>query len=108
MRSDPGHIRHNEIESMLKSIPIKQLRLGMFIQTLGGRWVDHPFWRSSFKLVKPEDMQALLQSGIPELVIDTDKGLDVEVAPKIVVQAVAPVPVVQEKMPPTHPMHSRS
>ena len=106
MRSDPGHIRHNEIESMLKSIPIKQLRLGMFIQTLGGRWVDHPFWRSSFKLVKPEDMQALLQSGIPELVIDTDKGLDVEVAPKIVVQAVAPVPVVQEKMPPTVPQVS--
>lgn len=91
---------------MLKNIPIKQLRLGMFIQTLGGRWVDHPFWRSSFKLVKPEDMQALLQSGIPELVIDTDKGLDVEVAPEFVVQSIAPVPVVQEKMPPTVPQVS--
>ena len=91
---------------MLKNIPIKQLRLGMFIQTLGGRWVDHPFWRSSFKLVKPEDMQALLQSGIPELVIDTDKGLDVEAAPKFVVQSIVPVPVVQEKMPPTVPQVS--
>ena len=84
---------------MLKSIPIKHLRLGMFIQTLGGRWVDHPFWRSSFKLVKPEDLQALLQSGIPELVIDTDKGLDVEVAPVLEIQSVAPQPPATEKMP---------
>lgn len=63
---------------MLKTIPIKQLRIGMFIQTLGGRWMDHPFWRSSFKLAKPEDLHALLQCGIPDLIIDTDKGLDVE------------------------------
>ena len=63
---------------MLKTIPIKQLRIGMFIQTLGGRWVNHPFWRSSFKLDKSEDLQALLQCGIPDLIIDTDKGFDVD------------------------------
>ena len=40
--------------------------------------MDHPFWRSSFKLAKAEDLQALLESGVPDLVIDTDKGLDVE------------------------------
>jgi len=106
MRSDPGHTRHNEIESMLKSIPIKQLRLGMFIQTLGGRWVDHPFWRSSFKLVKPEDMQALLQSGIPELVIDTDKGLDVESAPAPKAEPAVPAPVEQKEMSPSEPLVS--
>ena len=91
---------------MLKSIPIKQLRLGMFIQTLGGRWVDHPFWRSSFKLVKPEDMQALLQSGIPELVIDTDKGLDVESAPAPKAEPAVPAPVVQKEMSPSEPLLS--
>ncbi len=66
---------------MLKTIPIKQLRLGMFIQTLGGRWMDHPFWRSSFKLTNAEDLNALLQSGVPEIVIDTDKGVDIEIIP---------------------------
>jgi len=92
---------------MLKKIPLKQLRLGMFIQELGGRWMDHPFWRSSFKLAKPEDLQALLQSGIPDLVIDTDKGLDVEVAPAPVVKAAAPAPapepVAPKEIPPPSP-----
>ncbi len=73
---------------MLKKIPIKQLRLGMFIQELGGRWMDHPFWRASFKLIKPEDLQALVESGVPDLVIDTDKGLDVETG----IKAVTPTP----------------
>lgn len=90
---------------MLKKIPLKQLRLGMFIQALGGRWVDHPFWRSSFKLAKAEDLQALLQSGIPDLVIDTDKGLDVEVAPAPVLKAAAPAPepVAPKEIPPPSP-----
>ncbi|MBI5752432.1 MAG: HD-GYP domain-containing protein [Hydrogenophilales bacterium] len=88
---------------MLKKIPIKQLRLGMFIQELGGRWMDHPFWRSSFKLDKPEDFQALLQSGLPELVIDTGKGLDVESAPAPVAQAVPPAP---KEIPPPVPRMS--
>ena len=88
---------------MLKTIPIKQLRLGMFIQTLGGRWMDHPFWRSSFKLVKAEDLNTLLQSGVPELVIDTDKGLDVETTRGPVAKPAAPEPVAPIQMPPSVP-----
>ncbi|MEK6663205.1 MAG: HD-GYP domain-containing protein [Pseudomonadota bacterium] len=88
---------------MLKKIPIKQLRLGMFIQTLGGRWMDHPFWRSSFKLTKAEDWQALIESGVPDLVIDTDKGLDVESAPAPKAKSTAPAPVAQKEMPPPVP-----
>jgi putative nucleotidyltransferase with HDIG domain len=79
---------------MLKRIPIKQLRLGMFVQELGGRWIDHPFWRTAFKLAKAEDLQTLLQSGVPDVVIDTDKGLDVESAP-----AMQPVPPAQTAPP---------
>ena len=86
---------------MLKKIPIKQLRLGKFVLELGGRWMDHPFWRSSFKLDKPEDFQALLQSGVPELVIDTGKGLDVDSAPTSVAQP-AP-PAAPKEIPPPVP-----
>jgi HD-GYP domain-containing protein (c-di-GMP phosphodiesterase class II) len=62
---------------MLKRIPLRDLRVGMFIQEMGGRWVDHPFLRSSFKVASEKDYATLLQSNLPDLVIDTSKGLDV-------------------------------
>lgn len=85
---------------MLKTIPIKQLRIGMHVQALGGRWMDHPFWRSSFKLTKPDEFRALLQSGVPDVIIDTEKGLDIESASAPIpepVEAVAPQEVIPPK-----------
>jgi putative nucleotidyltransferase with HDIG domain len=60
---------------MLKVIPIKELRLGMFIQQLQGAWFDHPFWRSSFLLNDNEDLEKLLASNVLKVQIDTEKGL---------------------------------
>ncbi len=80
---------------MLKKIPVGDLRLGMHVQALEGRWLDHPFWRTSFKLAKPEDLQALLQSGIPEVIIDTRKGLDVAIAPPPPSEPAEPGPPIQ-------------
>jgi putative nucleotidyltransferase with HDIG domain len=62
---------------MLKRIAIEEVRLGMFIQELGGPWIDHPFWRKSFVLEKQEDLQLLLAGSVGEIVIDTSKGVDV-------------------------------
>ena len=36
--------------SMLKRIPTSQVRLGMFIQSLEGSWLSHPFWKTRFVL----------------------------------------------------------
>ncbi len=63
---------------MLKRIHTEQLRLGMHVHELCGSWMDHPFWRNAFPLEDPEDLQAILTTGIKEAWIDTDKGLDVE------------------------------
>lgn len=62
---------------MLKTIPTKELRLGMFIQQLQGAWFDHPFWRRSFLLNDPEDLNKLLASNIVRVQIDTEKSLAV-------------------------------
>jgi putative nucleotidyltransferase with HDIG domain len=62
---------------MLKRVSVQEVRLGMFIQELGGPWIDHPFWRKSFVLEKSEDLQLLLHGNVGEIVIDTSKGLDV-------------------------------
>jgi putative nucleotidyltransferase with HDIG domain len=64
---------------MLKKIAVEHLRKGMFLHELCGSWIEHPFWRSAFVLNDPKDISRLVDSGIKEVWIDTDKGLDVAV-----------------------------
>lgn len=49
----------------------------MFIDRLDGNWLQHPFWKSSFKLDKPKQLKTLQESAVSHVWIDTDKGLDV-------------------------------
>lgn len=62
---------------MLKVVSTEQVRIGMFIQELKGAWIDHPFWKTSFKLDDPVDLRKLQASVVKEVVIDTSRGLDV-------------------------------
>jgi HD-GYP domain-containing protein (c-di-GMP phosphodiesterase class II) len=62
---------------MLKRISVSDLRVGMYLHELGGAWLDHPFWRSSFKIEDVQALQKLRASGIREAWIDTAKGVDV-------------------------------
>src|SRR5450830_146788 len=64
---------------MLRQIQVSELRVGMYVQSFCGSWMDHPFWRSHFLLDDEEDLQKIRASGLAALWIDTDKGLDVEV-----------------------------
>ena len=63
---------------MLKIVPTKQVRLGMFIHELQGPWLEHPFWKSAFILNDPSDLKKLQASAVSAVVIDTSKGLDVD------------------------------
>ena len=62
---------------MRKKISMLDIRLGMFIVELGGRWLDHPFWKTSFLISDEKDLKSLQASGLADLWIDTAKGLDV-------------------------------
>ena len=62
----------------MKKIPVRQLRIGMYIHEICGSWMDHPFWKSSFLLNSDQDLRALLGSSVHEVWIDPDRGLDVE------------------------------
>ena len=59
---------------MVLRISSNDLRLGMFIQRLGGSWLKHPFLRSSFLLTNPDDIKRILEAGIKEVWIDEEKG----------------------------------
>jgi HD-GYP domain-containing protein (c-di-GMP phosphodiesterase class II) len=64
---------------MLKKIPIKQIRKGMYVHEFCGSWIDHPFWKKSFLIGSEQDIQSIKTSKLTELIIDTDKGVDVQV-----------------------------
>ncbi|MCU0964930.1 MAG: DUF3391 domain-containing protein, partial [Burkholderiaceae bacterium] len=77
---------------MHKTIRVDQLRLGMHLHSLGGAWLDHPFWQTSFVLQDPADLRELRASGIKECVIDAARGLDVEPEPMSPLPTAAPTP----------------
>lgn len=62
---------------MLRRIHRDQLRVGMYIHAIDGSWFEHPFWRRRFLLSKAEEVDAIRESKIETLYIDTAKGLDV-------------------------------
>ncbi len=63
---------------MLKKIKVNDIRLGMYIQEVCGSWMDHPFWKNSFKLTEDKDINTLKNCGVDEIWIDTSLGLDVD------------------------------
>lgn len=62
---------------MIKLVPVEALRPGMYLHRMGGSWLDHPFWRSSFVLGEA-DIRKLREHQVLEVWIDSAKGLDVE------------------------------
>ncbi len=66
---------------MKKKIKVDQLKPGMFIHDFNCGWLQHPFWGGSIKIKNEQMIQKVINSGMYELYIDTDKGLDVIDAP---------------------------
>lgn len=90
---------------MLKKIPTQQVRLGMFLESLEGAWLSHPFWKTKFVIRDEADLQALLKSGVPAAWIDTSRGLDVgETAAVPATPAAAPAPATSVPSAPVVPV----
>ena len=64
---------------MVKKISVDELREGMFLHGLCGAWTQHPFWRTKFVIKKADEIRQIIESGITEVWIDAEKGLDVSV-----------------------------
>lgn len=62
---------------MLKRISVQQLTVGMHLKEFCGSWMEHPFWRTSFVITDPKDIDSILASSIKEVWIDCAKGIDV-------------------------------
>ncbi|WP_084386788.1 HD-GYP domain-containing protein [Castellaniella caeni] len=62
---------------MIKKVPVSQLCVGMYIQDLGGSFLDHSFWRSRFLISTERKLRKLQGSRLEWVLIDTQRGLDV-------------------------------
>ncbi|MBD8525221.1 HD-GYP domain-containing protein [Pseudomarimonas arenosa] len=89
---------------MIRKIASERLRPGMYIHELGGSWMSHPFWRSRFEIRSDEDVQRILDAGIDEVYIDTERGIDdrlavdaEEVREQLVKEMVAVVPLAKPR-----------
>ncbi|WMJ09382.1 HD-GYP domain-containing protein [Nitrosomonas sp. sh817] len=95
---------------MIKKVQANEVRLGMYIHELRGNWLEHPFWKKSFKLDQQKDLDKLLGCSFDEIWIDTDKGLDIKnlqsdikispnssvESPKPVIKSQTPVSIAEE------------
>ena len=66
---------------MKKKINVDQLKPGMFIHDFNCSWLDHPFFGNSLKVTDTKTINKIVNNGIHEVYIDTEKGLDVADAP---------------------------
>ncbi|MDR2789044.1 MAG: HD-GYP domain-containing protein [Candidatus Accumulibacter sp.] len=62
---------------MLKKISVRQLTTGMYLKEFCGSWMEHPFWRNSFVISDPKDIELILASRIQEVWIDASRGADI-------------------------------
>ena len=66
---------------MIKKITIEQLTIGMYVHDLNIDWMSHPFLRQRFQVEDDGDLSKIRASGVRDLYIDTERGLDVADAP---------------------------
>ncbi|MDR2198665.1 MAG: HD-GYP domain-containing protein [Deltaproteobacteria bacterium] len=67
---------------MIKKIATKDLTLGMFVTDVGRSWLNHP-WKSKTRLLSdPAEIRELLDYGIEEVYIDTEKSKIKQARPK--------------------------
>lgn len=66
------------MNSSLKKIRIRDVRMGMYIHEICGSWMDHPFWKRSFKISDVSTLRAIQECGVHDVWIDVSKGFDVE------------------------------
>jgi len=68
-------------DTMLRKIPVNQLRVGMHLHAFEGAWIDHPFWRKRFVISSAAELDAVRRSGVAECWIDPRLGRDVDADP---------------------------
>ena len=55
---------------MLRRVMPRDVQIGMFIQAFEGSWLDHPFWRTRFKITTRQQLDAVRNSAVSAVLVD--------------------------------------
>jgi putative nucleotidyltransferase with HDIG domain len=61
---------------MIKKVSVERLKPGMYIHDLDCGWLNHPFLKNNFMLRDEKVLKKIMDHGIREVYIDTDRGMD--------------------------------
>ena len=59
-----------------RRIALTELKVGMYVVGIDRPWLHTPFLRNKFKVRDRDDIASLRRSGVAEVTIDTEQGLD--------------------------------
>ena len=59
----------------LVRVPTSQLRVGMYVNSFCGSWLQHDFFRTSFLIDSPKIVERLQVSGLEAVMIDLSRGV---------------------------------
>ena len=90
---------------MLKTISTRRARIGIFVHKFCGPWMHHPFWSRQLLIEDQANLDKLLASSVLEIIIDTERGIDVEDAVSLELQS---EPVADPLPEPAQPIPSQS
>ena len=79
-----------------RTIPLSDLKVGMYLIGVDRSWLHTPFLRHKFEISAQAEIDTLRASGIAQVTIDTDRGLDVAGSK---VKQTDPVPVLEAQAP---------
>ena len=63
---------------MLIRVKPDQLKIGMYVDSIEGAWLDHPFWRSRFLIKSAAQLSKLRDSDLAAFIIDDSRGCGVD------------------------------
>lgn len=69
------------MNSKIKKITVDRLQIGMYIHDLNCNWIDHSFLRTQFLIKVDKQIEKIVHTGVHEVYIDTEKGIDCGDAP---------------------------
>ena len=65
---------------MTRRIPPQDVQLGMYVQGFDGSWLDHPFWRTRFRISTAKQLENIRRSAVEGVFVDDlpPKAISVE------------------------------
>ncbi|MFZ2267706.1 MAG: HD-GYP domain-containing protein [Azonexus sp.] len=66
---------------MIRRISLRHLQPGMYVVDLHKSWLEHNIWQRRFMIRDEAHVQMLIEQGISEVSIDTEKGIDIPPRP---------------------------